>query len=93
MPSLDTMIQDLAARGELTYLSLAPVAGKGGDKGVVFAAVYSSASKWGHGMARDADPVEALKKAIADVRLPKVKRKLEEAIAAAPVEHEKEPWE
>lgn len=74
--ALDKTLRDLAARGELTYLSLSPVAGKGGsgNKGnVVFAAIYSPASTFGHGRADDPDPVKAILKAIESVKLPKPK--------------------
>lgn len=56
--TLDERLREAAAAGELTHFSLVPVAGKGRD-GIVFAASYSPASKWGHGHARDADPVKA----------------------------------
>jgi hypothetical protein len=71
--TLDERLRDIAARGELTYLSLIPVAGKGTD-GVVWSASYSPASAWGHGMARHADPVEALMLAI-DEKLPPERRR------------------
>lgn len=58
--SLDTKLRALATDGELTYLSICPVAGK---EGVVFAASYSPAS-FGGSTARDADPVKACLAAI-----------------------------
>jgi hypothetical protein len=51
--SLEDMLRDLAARGELSYLSIIPSPGG-------FEATYSPASKFGHVFARDADPATAL---------------------------------
>jgi hypothetical protein len=59
MSELETSLRRLAKNGELTYLSLIPVAGKG-ENGVVFHATVSPASKWGNMEGRDADPVKAL---------------------------------
>jgi hypothetical protein len=91
------LIRERAARGELTYLSLAPVAGKG-DNGVVYSATYSPASQWGHGFGRDPDPVEAIKKALADMKLSKMVKRLTEKnpeakAVAESVEKEPEPWD
>jgi hypothetical protein len=63
MTNLELELRVLATRGELTYLSLIPVAGKGG---VVYHARYTPASGFGHGDGRDADPVNAILAAIAD---------------------------
>lgn len=63
MSDLENGLRRLAANGELTYLSLIPVAGKGQD-GVVFHASVSPSSRFGHSDGRDADPVKALEKAI-----------------------------
>lgn len=68
--ALEKTLRDLAAAGELTYLSIVPVAGPGG---VVFSATFSSASKWGHSTETHADPVQAALDAIAAVKLPKRK--------------------
>jgi hypothetical protein len=67
---LDETLRALAERGELTYLSVVPIAGKGG---IVFSARYTPATGFGHGDGSDADPVEAILKAIADRPVP-VKR-------------------
>lgn len=75
MSDLETKIRELATRGELTHLSIVPVAGKG-PNGVVWSASYSPASKWGSGFGRDADPVKAMMMAFDDVRLPKLIKKL-----------------
>lgn len=72
MSQLEAQLRAIAARGELTYLSVVPVAGKG-DGGVVFVAQVSPASRWGHVEGRDADPVNALLKAIDG--LPKAMKK------------------
>ena len=86
MSDLETRLRALAANGELTYLSLAPVAGKGG---VVFAVIVSPASKFGHIEARDADPVAAILTALD--KLPKsfTKERTRKFIAA----DEREPWD
>lgn len=65
--SLEDMIRAAAKNGELTHLSLTPVAGKG-PLGCVWSASYSPASKWGSGFGRHADPVEAIKLAMTDQR-------------------------
>lgn len=63
MSELDKALRKLADNGELTYLSLAPVAGKS-ETGVVFSARVAPASRFGHSDGRDADPVKALLQAI-----------------------------
>lgn len=65
--TLEAMIRAAAKNGELTHLSVVPIAGKGPD-GVVWSASYSPASKWGSGFGRHADPVEAIKLAMTDQR-------------------------
>lgn len=72
--TLDERLREIAARGELTYLSLVPIAGKG-TGGIVWSASYSPASTWGHAMCRHADPVEALMMAIDEKLPPERKRK------------------
>lgn len=67
---LEQTLRDLAERGELTYLSVVPIAGKGG---IVYSARYTPATGFGHGDGSDADPVGAMLKAIADKPVP-VKR-------------------
>lgn len=67
--NLDEMIRAAAANGELTYLSLAPTAGKG-PQGIGWSACYSPATKWGQGFGRhESDPVMACKLAMTDERL------------------------
>lgn len=67
--NLENMIRALAANGELTHLSLTPVAGKG-PGGIGWAASYSPASRWANGFGRHpTDPVEAIKMAINDERM------------------------
>lgn len=66
--SLEDTLRALANAGELSYLSLIPTAGPGRG-GVVFSASFSPASKWGQGMARDPDPVNAILSAIHDTRM------------------------
>ena len=60
---LESALRQLAKNGELTYLSLIPVAGKG-EYGCAFCAQVSPASRFGHSEGRDADPVKALLTAI-----------------------------
>lgn len=62
-PSLEDRLRELVKAGEMTYLSVAPCAGKG-EHGVEFSACYSAASEWGHGMGRNVDIVEAIHLAI-----------------------------
>lgn len=66
--NLEDMIRAAAANGELTYISLAPVAGKGVG-GIGWAATYSPASRWANGFGRDDDPVKAIKLAMNDERM------------------------
>jgi hypothetical protein len=86
--TLDERLREIAARGELTHLSLIPVAGKGtAPGGVVFSASYSPASTWGHAICTHPDPVEALMMAI-DEKLPPERRRkpVEEAPPAVAAE-------
>lgn len=59
--TLEDRIRELAKKGELTHLSLIPRATK---EGIKFSASYCPAKKWGHSYGEDADPVEALRKAM-----------------------------
>lgn len=81
--SLEERLRVLANAGELTHLSILPVAGKG-PGGIVYAASYSPASKWGHGFGRDPDPVEAIHKAIDDERFAGLMKKLKIDTAQLP---------
>lgn len=63
-PSLEEMIRDLAARGELTHLSLAPnPSGKG------WRATFSPSSVFGVSHGGDPDPVKALMLAMDNAKL------------------------
>lgn len=63
MQNLEEVIRDLAARGELTHLSLTP-RGKG------FSASFGAASPaGGYGFGEAADPVDAILNAIETVKL------------------------
>ena len=66
--NLEDILRALAANGELTYISLAPTAGKG-PGGIGWAATYSPASRWANGFGKHDDPVEAIKLAINDERM------------------------
>lgn len=66
--TLDEAIQALAARGELSHLSV--IASGGG-----FAASYSPCSTWGNGHGFDPDPVQAIHKAIAAAPKGKTQRR------------------
>ena len=63
MSELETKLRNLAARGELTHVSLVPVAGTG-EYGVTFVAQVAPASRFGHVEGRDPDPVTALVNAL-----------------------------
>jgi hypothetical protein len=63
MSELETALRQLAKNGELCYLSVVPVAGKG-ENGIIFTAQVSPASRFGHSEGRDAGPVKALLAAI-----------------------------
>jgi hypothetical protein len=60
--SLEQRIRDLAARGEITHLSLTPRA-----KG--WAATYTPASVMGVSFAEDGDPVKAIEAALDGIKL------------------------
>jgi hypothetical protein len=60
---LETKLRQLAKNGELTYLSMVPVAGLG-EYGCTFVAQIAPASRFGHVEGRDGDPVKALVNAI-----------------------------
>ena len=70
----DDALRDAAKRGELTYISLCPKAGRGG---IVFAAFYRGASEGVVGQAEDADPGQAIVAAIKDAKTPRRKAKTE----------------
>jgi len=94
MSGLETQLRRLAANGELTYLSLIPVAGKGVG-GVVFDATVSPASKFGHSHGRDADPVAAILKAIEGLPKSYAKEKSKRSLMGLGSEMPKrlEPWD
>jgi hypothetical protein len=68
----DDALRAAAKRGELTYISLCPKAGRGG---VVFAAFYRGASEGIVGQAENADPGKAIAEAIADAKTSRRKAK------------------
>lgn len=82
-PSLEDMIRAAAFNGELTHLSVVPVAGKGKDN-ISWSASYSPASKWGAGFAVDPDPVQAIKSAMTDTRLGVLVKRLHATLDGAP---------
>lgn len=63
MQTLEELIRDAAARGELNHLSLI------GDHKRPFTACFRVASTTSHTFGEDADPVEALKKALAGAKM------------------------
>ena len=63
MSLLEEKLRALARNGELTYLSMVPVAGLG-EYGCTFVAQIAPASRFGHVEGRDGDPVKALVNAI-----------------------------
>lgn len=62
--TLEEKIRDVAARGELTHLSVVPVAGG-------WSASFAHASGYGTSFAQDPDPVKAMIKALG---MPKLAR-------------------
>ena len=91
MSELERRLRQIANNGELTYLSMIPVAGKGG---VVFCAQVSPASRFGHSEGRDSDPVEALLKAINGLPKSFVKDKPSKRNAPTPEPPQvSEPWD
>lgn len=80
--NLEDMIRAAAKNGELSHLSLAPVAGKGPGN-IAWAASYSPASIWANGYGNDIDPVVAIKKAMTDVRIREVLASLRKTLGAA----------
>ncbi len=83
--NLEELIRAAAAAGELTHLSIVPVAGKG-PQGIGWSASFSPGSAWGTGFAVAADPVDAIIGAMTDERLRKTVRKIEKVLAEAPPE-------
>ncbi len=82
---LEAELRKRAEAGELTYISLAPVAGKG-ERGIEYVATYSPATEWGHSFGRHADPVTAIMLALNDTKFSKLIRKINRTAA-------REPWE
>lgn len=63
MSKLEKRLREAAESGELSYLSVVPVAGKGPND-IVFLATYSPASRLGNSVARNADPAVAILEAL-----------------------------
>ena len=82
---LEDLLRDLAARGELTHLSIVAVAGKG-PGGVVYSGSFTPAAQFGHGFSRDADPVKAIFEAVRDKSLKRLVKILEKSGAKIPPE-------
>lgn len=80
--NLEDMIRAAAANGELSHLSLAPVAGKGPGN-IAWSASYSPASVWGSGFGHDVDPVVAIKKAMTDEKMKGIVKGLRKTLGAA----------
>lgn len=92
---LETKLRQLAKNGELTYLSMVPVAGLG-EYGCTFVAQVDPASRFGHSEGRDSDPVKALLIALDGLPKSFVKdkpqrksKKADEQMTSADVE----PWD
>lgn len=83
---IEDMIRAAATNGELTYISLCAVAGKG-PNGVSWSATYSPASKWGNGFGHADDPIEAMKLALTDTRLGKVVNDLHKTLTKVSKDH------
>lgn len=61
-PSLEDAIREMAARGEITHLSLTP-------RGKNWGASFSPASSMGNAFGEDKDPVEAIFQAFEEIKL------------------------
>ena len=95
MSQLEEKLRALARNGELTYLSMIPVAGLG-EYGCTFVAQIAPASRFGHVEGRDADPVKAilialdeLPKAFVKEKVKRGGKKADEQMTSADVE----PWD
>ena len=64
MPSLEDTLRDIAARGELSHLSLAPSQG-----GKMWRASFAMCSHFGVSFAEDADPAPAIILALTSAKL------------------------
>lgn len=64
MSDLETTLHDLAARGDITHLSLVP-----SQDGKLWRACYAPASVFGHTFAEDKDPVKAIMMAFKTTKL------------------------
>jgi hypothetical protein len=89
---LDDLLREVAAAGELNYLSLTPVAYKGG---VGFSATYAPATNCTHEYAVSADPTEA---ALAAIKNWKGPVRVEQHAKIEPIRppkkpKTKEPWD
>ena len=89
MSELENKLRNLAAKGELTYLSVIPVAGLG-EYGATFVAQIAPASRFGHVEGRDGDPVTALVNALDALPKSFVKDKPQRKSKPA---SEPEPWD
>lgn len=82
MKNLEDMIRDVAKRGDMTHLSLVPVAGKGPGN-IAWAATFAPAARFGLGRGHHVDPVEAMKLAMTDTRVkgvvPNIRKTLEKS--------------
>ena len=79
MSQLEEKLRALARNGELTYLSMIPVAGLG-EYGCTFVAQIAPASRFGHVEGRDADPVKAILIALDELPKAFVKEKVKRGI-------------
>jgi hypothetical protein len=87
--TLDALLREVAADGNLNYLSLTPVAHNGG---VGFSATFSPATNCTHEYAVDADPTKAALDAIKNWKGP---IHIEQHAKTEPIRppHKPEPWE
>lgn len=88
MANLEDLIRNAAKEGQLTHLSVVPIAGKG-PGGIAWSASFSPGSVFGTGFGAHVDPVEAIKLAMTDKRLGRLVGKLDKALAEAPAEEVK----
>lgn len=64
MPSLEETIREIAARGDMSHISLVP-----SQKGNLWRASFTPCSVFGISFAEDADPVKALQLAMTSTKL------------------------
>lgn len=81
-PTFEEVIRACVANGELNHLSVDAVSGPT-QSSVLWKATYTPASKFSHGWATHADPIEAMRLAILDDRQVELVKALRTRLQAA----------